>query len=118
MPQNDERFSPQALWSVGFFKKVDIFMAVITLMWIVITVWCAFSSASSTSLEPVNRVGLEIDHWGMTLTSLGMVACCLIMWSVLLIYRCMSFVLQIRASVETMPTEAARIAVTFFRKSE
>jgi hypothetical protein len=49
--------------------------------------------------------------------TVGLLNCCLIMlvWLVMLAYRCMDFVLQIRASQEMLPYDAARIAVGFMQ---
>jgi len=46
-----------------------------------------------------------------------MLDCCLILlvWCVMLLYRCMDFVLQIRASQEMLPHDAARIALGFMQ---
>lgn len=46
---------------------------------------------------------------------MGMLNCCLILlgWIVILVYRCMDFVLQMRASIELLPLDAARLAVSY-----
>jgi hypothetical protein len=47
----------------------------------------------------------------------GLLNCCLLLliWLVMLAYRCMDFVLQVRAIQEMMPYDAARIAVGFMQ---
>jgi len=47
----------------------------------------------------------------------GLLNCCLILliWLVMLAYRCMDFILQVRASQEMLPFDAARVAVGFMQ---
>jgi hypothetical protein len=48
---------------------------------------------------------------------IGLLNCCLILliWLVMLAYRCMDFILQVRAAQEMLPFDAARVAVGFMQ---
>jgi hypothetical protein len=47
----------------------------------------------------------------------GLLQCCAIalVWMIILAYRCMDFVLQLRANIEMLPFDSARIAVGFLQ---
>ena len=90
----------KALRSIGWWKGSDYAMLLLLGLHAAAGIACLF-------------FGRGTVH-GLTV---GLLNCCLIMlvWLVMLAYRCMDFVLQIRASQEMLPYDAARIAVGFMQ---
>jgi hypothetical protein len=90
----------QALRQVGWWKGSDYMMLFFLGMHMLAGIFCTIFHVGSIN-------GLIV----------GLLNCCLILliWGVMLLYRCMDFVLQIRASQEMLPIDAARIAVGFMQ---
>ena len=90
----------QALRQVGWWKTSDTVM-----LWLILS-------------QPI--VGFFFMVFGrMTFNILliGLLNECVISlaWAIVLVYRCMDFVLQLRANIEMLPYDSARIAVGFLQ---
>jgi len=86
----------QALRQVGWVQPIDfiilflVFMVALTMIF-----WSIFAEPTGVQL--------------MTCAIIGFAICQL--WMILLVYRCMHFVLTIQAYLNNLPYEAARIAM-------
>jgi hypothetical protein len=92
-----------ALKQQGWIKPVDyLFMFVIILLWTGMIVYYL------TSFPSV-----------YTLLSTGVCTVILLqIWLVMLVYRCMDFVLVTRADINLMPVSAARMAIAYFQAGQ
>jgi hypothetical protein len=91
----------KALRQIGYWKNFD-FVVLVTLLltFVVGACWYVFSA------EP------QFVH----LLGFALVACLQFQaWTISVLYRCMDFVLQVRASQEMLPYDAARVAVGFMQ---
>lgn len=91
----------KALRQIGYWKNFDFVVLIMLLLTFVVgACWYVFSS------EP------QFIH----LLGFAIVACLLFqVWTISVLYRCMDFVLQVRASQEMLPYDAARVAVGFMQ---
>ena len=90
----------QALKQVGWWKTSDTVMLWLLLGQLIVGFFFMVFGRMTTNILLV-----------------GLLNECLILlaWAVILIYRCMDFVLQLRANVEMLPFDSARIAVGFLQ---
>lgn len=90
----------QALRQVGWWKSSDTTMLAILLAHIVTGIFFIVFGRMTFQVGVV-----------------GLLQCCLLLlaWTVMLAYRCMDFVLQLRANIEMLPFDSARIAVGFLQ---
>lgn len=90
----------KALRQIGWWKGSDYGMLLLLIGHGLAGVFCLLFGTGSV-------------HGLMT----GLLNCCLILlvWLVMLAYRCMDFVLQVRAAQEMLPFDAARVAVGFMQ---
>lgn len=89
----------EALRSVGFFRAIDaVVSAGLLLYWAVSALWnfLVYKGVLVSSYFNLNSV---------LLSSILVV----VLWIVVLVFRCTHFVLMLTASVKLMPYEAARI---------
>jgi hypothetical protein len=85
----------KALWEVGFVTIIDfIWCALMLFGAITAAFWCIFGSPTVLGLLVVGVVLLGMFQG----------------WLVLLLYRCLYFIIKTRADINMMPTEAARLA--------
>lgn len=97
-PEPTDRWT--ALKQIGWWKPIDTALIAVLLAHIVTGFFFAvFGKLTST----VAIIGLL-----QMLVILGA-------WCVMLAYRCMDFVLQLRANIEMLPFDSARIAVGFLQ---
>jgi len=91
----------KALRSIGYWKNFDfVMLTLILLVIIVATCWYIFTPEPN----PIKTVSFALS-----------VVVLFQAWTLSVLYRCMDFVLQIRASQEMLPYDAARIAVGFMQ---
>jgi hypothetical protein len=89
----------QALLKMGFFQVVDILFIVL------------FVAAGACFVYHVSRVEMDL-RW--VLIGLFSTFAVLLIWAVILAFRCMSFVLDMMADINLMPEAAARIVAGFY----
>ena len=90
----------QALRQIGWWKTIDFVYLFILVMFIMTGVfWKIFGQP-----QPINYLCLMVS---------GVVF--LQVWLITVLYRCMDFVLQLRAGIEMLPFDSARIAVGFLQ---
>lgn len=90
----------QALRQVGWWKSSDTIML-----------------GSLTAHLIVGFFFIVFGRMTFQVGVIGLLQCCLVLlaWAVVLAYRCMDFVLQLRANIEMLPFDSARIAVGFMQ---
>ena len=90
----------QALKQVGWWKTSDTVM-----LWLLVVQLI------------VGFFFLVFGRMTVNILIVGLLNECLILlaWCVMLAYRCMDFVLQLRANIEMLPFDSARIAVGFLQ---
>lgn len=92
----------EALKRAGFFQRIDYVVSwSLTLMWSLSSVWNILVSLGIFNSDKVGKVSLVLR------VSISMFL--LVLWLIVLVYRCIYFVLQLTASVKLMPYEAARV---------
>lgn len=95
---------PQSRWKalrqIGWWKGSDYMMLIFLIGHGLAGLFCLIFGVGTVS-------GLLI----------GLLNCCLIsaIWMIMLAYRCMDFIIQLRAVMEMLPYDAARIAVGFMQ---
>lgn len=89
----------QAQKKLGLFAPHDyVMLSLITWVWVTLLFWWIFGKP-----QPVHLIGLAIVN--IFLTQL---------WIIVLVYRCLVFILDLHADVGLMPEAAARIVVGFW----
>ena len=97
-PEPIDRWS--ALRQVGFWKGIDFVLLFLWMgVWVTGGFWKIFGTPTPTNLLCLLVVSVGIIQ----------------LWSLIIAYRCMDFVLQTRARIETLPFDSARIAVGFMQ---
>lgn len=97
-PEPTDRWS--ALKQIGWWKPIDTTILAVILAHLVTAV---FFVAFGRMTYVVATVGLL------------QILVLLCAWCVMLLYRCMDFVIQLRASVEMIPFDSARIALGYMQ---
>lgn len=91
------RFEAQR--KLGLFAAHDYVMLVlIVLVWITLGFWKLFGAP-----EPIHLIALAIVNIFLT-------QC----WLIVLVYRCLVFILDVQADINLMPEAAARIVLGFW----
>lgn len=86
----------QALQATGWVQGYDyVVFTLIALVWVTLLFWKIFASPTLT------------DVLGCCLVNVVLMQA----WTVSLMYRCMHFVLMVRADVNMLPTAAAKIVI-------
>lgn len=88
----------KVLWKLGYIRVID-FIVILNVLGIGVVdfFWWFFGHPTTTQL----------------LCSALCVALLLQVWTLLLVYRCARFVLDVFAEIKTMPEQAAKLAVQF-----
>jgi len=98
-PKSPVQTQYEALQAVGFIQRIDkITFVTLALTWVLVLVFNKLCTTGVLNLTPFNLV----VH----------LQCCifaLLLWAIVLIFRCMYFVVQLTAKVNLMPYESARI---------
>lgn len=89
-----------ALKQIGWWKPIDNILIGILLAHIVTGIFFAAFGRMSTSVAIIILLQMLVF---------------LTAWCVVLAYRCMDFVVQLRANIEMLPFDSARIAVGFLQ---
>lgn len=98
IPEPPDRWT--ALKKIGWWKPVDyVFILLAMLPWITGFFWSIFASPGAAQLVSLFLCSITV----------------LLVWTVVLVYRCMDFVVQLRANIEMLPFDSARIAVGFMQ---
>jgi len=93
----------EALKQQGWIKPIDyIFMAIIAVIWVMTAVYYA-----------IGFPGVYTFLATAAVTSILFQS-----WIVMLVYRCMDFVLVTRADINLMPVAAARMALAYFQAGQ
>ena len=91
----------KALWEVGFWKPADFAVIAIELFAVMtMGFWWVFGTPFALGI----------------LCVLVSMLILLVAWGILLIYRCMYFVVQARADINLMPATAAKLALMYQNK--
>ncbi len=97
-PEPPDRWT--ALKQIGWWKPVDYVFIFLTVMpWVTGIFWRIFAHPGASQLVALFLFSITV----------------LLVWAVALVYRCMDFVVQLRANIEMLPFDAARIAVGFIK---
>jgi hypothetical protein len=89
----------QAQRKLGLFAPLDYsVLALIVFVWIVLGFWALFGTPSANSLIALAIVNIFLTQC----------------WIVVLVYRCLVFILDVQADINLMPEAAARIVVGFW----
>ena len=89
----------QAQRKLGLFAPHDyVMVALILMVWVTLGFWKLFGTP-----EPIHLIALAIVNIFLT-------QC----WMIVLVYRCLVFVLDVQADINLMPEAAARIVLGFW----
>jgi len=97
-PQPTSRW--QALRQIGWWKGIDTVLLSLLLAHIITGFFFLVFGKLSFNVAVIGFLQ-------------AMLVC--LVWTVILAYRCMDFVIQLRASIEMLPYDAGRIAVGFLQ---
>lgn len=97
-PEPTDRWN--ALKKVGWWKPIDTVLVGILLAHLVTAVFFAVFGRMTSTVAIIGLLQIIVVLAG---------------WAVSLAYRCMDFVLQMRASIEMLPFDSARIAVGYMQ---
>lgn len=88
----------KALWEVGFVRPIDLMYAAVMAMCAVTAMfWCIFGNPTVIAL----------------LTTAVSMLVMFQLWLILLLYRCLYFIIQTRADINLMPEQAAKLALLY-----
>lgn len=88
----------RALWQIGFWRPLDFVIAGVELVTLITCFfWWAFGHPTAM---------------GALLTAIAMIGL-LQVWIILLVYRCLFFIVQTRADINLMPAAAAQLAIAY-----
>lgn len=92
----------QAQKQLGLFAKHDIVMlCLIVFLWITLGYWSIFGSATILQV----------------LTGLVLTVVLLLAWAIVLLYRCLVWILDVQGIINLMPAAAARIVAGYYDKT-